>query len=164
MDKEGEIVVIEEGDPKWFEIVEYKGEQAKHYPYTGAYLSVKTGKILGNEGGRKDFDADAMSLLGRTKKREAIIDGLTKAAIEQGVGHVPTAMLSEIVRKRAEIAATNDGRAGNDAAKLILGLVDFIEDDAGEQGPALRLDMDKETAKNFIRAMIQRTEEEGEAE
>lgn len=160
-DEEKEIVeVIDPDSPKWFEIVDYKGEPAKHYPYTGAYISVKTGQIIGNEGGRKDFDAAALNAIGRSQRREAIIDGLTKAAIEQGVGVVPTAMLSEIVRKRAEVAATNDARAGNDAAKLIFQLADYIEDDSGEEGPALRLDMDKETARNFIKAMVEKVQEE----
>ena len=156
----GDLIVIEPGTPKWYEIVEYKGEDCKHYPYTGAYIWVKTGKIMGNQGGRVDFDAAALVAIGRRQRREAIIDGLTKAAIEQGVGVVPTAMLSEIIRKRAEVAATNDARAGNDAAKLIFQLADYIEDDSGAEGPALRLDMDKETARNFIKAMVERVQEE----
>lgn len=150
----GDLIVIDPKSPKWYEIVEYKGEDAKHYPYTGAFISVATGKILGNEGGRVDFDGSALATLHHTSRREAIIDGLTKAAIEGGFGVVPTAMLSEIVRKRAEVAATNSGRAGNDAAKLILQLADFIEDDSKEKGAALSLSMDGEIAREFVKGMI----------
>ena len=156
LDEEGNILEgPQPGDKKYFEIVEYKGEQCRHYTYTGAYISLESGKILGNEGGRVDWDGTAMVTLGHNSRREAILDGLAKAAVEHGLGVVPTAMLSEIVRKRAEVAIMNDGRAGNDAAKFVWGLVGYLESESGAKGPAVRIDLDKETAKKLVKALVE---------
>ena len=148
------IEVIEEGDPKWFEIVDYNGEKAKHYPYTGAYISVKTGRIMGNQGGRQDFDGSAMVTIAQTKKEEAILDALTMVAIERGFGAVPTATLVEIIKKRAEIAIDNEGRDGGEAAKLILALSDYTEEKSSSQGPAVRIDIYTEESKAIIKKLL----------
>ena len=149
-----QVEIIEPGDPKWFEIVDYNGEKAKHYPYTGAYISVKTGRIMGNQGGRQDFDGSAMVTIAQTKKREAILDALTMVAIERGFGAVPTATLVEIIKKRAEIAIDNEGRDGGEAAKLILALSDYTEEKSSSQGPAVRIDIYTEESKAIIKKLL----------
>ena len=154
LEEESEIQVIEPGDPKWFEIVDYKGEKAKHYPYTGAFISVKTGKIMGNQGGRQDFDGPAMDSLAKAKKKEAIIDALTIVAVERGFGMVPTATLAAIVKTRIEVALDNKSRAGNDAAKLILSLTDYIEEESGAEGPKVRIDIYSEESKAIIKKIL----------
>ena len=155
LDEKGNVLEgPQPGDKKYYEIVEYKGEQCRHYTYTGAYISLESGKICGNDTGRVDWDGTAMVTLGHNSRREAILDGLAKAAVEHGVGVVPTAMLSEIVRKRAKVAVENEGRAGNDAAKFVWGLVGYLESESGAKGPAVRIDLDEETAKTLMKALV----------
>ena len=150
----GDVEIIDPSDPKWFEIVDYKDEKAKFYPYTGAYISVATGKIMGNKGGKRDWDGSAMGSLGQQQKREAVLNAFTTVAIERGFGVIPAAALSKVVQRRLEVALDNEGRAGNDAAKFVVGLIGFAEDSRGETGPAMRIDLDKTAAKELLMAIV----------
>ena len=149
-----EVELIEEGDPRWFEIVDYKGEEAKFYPYTGAYQSVKTGKIIGNQGGRQDFDGSAMATIGHTNKREAILDALMEVGVERGWGALPGVVLARLVKKAVEIGLDDTGRTGTDNRKLVFGLVDYLEKESGSKGATVAVEVQTKDSKLRIRAIL----------
>ena len=146
-------------DPVKFEIVEYKGQEARFYPGSGAYMSVETGVILGNEGGNPLFKEPGYPAeLARKKAvlvREAIIKGLSDAATELNVGEVPTDMLAEIVKARAVTAASSSGKAGNDAARFIFSIVGATDDDGNQKTAAMEVKMSPEMAKYVMDKMIE---------
>ena len=153
-EKVTEIEIIEEGDPKWFEIVDYNGEEVKHYPYTGALQSVKTGKIVGNQGGRKGFDGSAMVAIAHANKKEAILDALTEIGVERGWGPLPGVVLARLVKKAIQIGLDDEGRTGTDNRKLVFGLVDYLEKEAGTKSPTLHIEVQTEESKTRIRAIL----------
>ncbi len=148
------VEVIQPDDPKWFEIVDYKGEKAKFYPYTGAYMSVKTGQVVGNQGGRKDFDGAAMVNIAHANKREAILDALTEVGVERGWGAVPGIVLARLVKKAVEIGLDDEGRTGTDNRKLVFGLVDYLEKEPGTKSATLGIEVQTEESKIRIRAIL----------
>jgi len=81
-------------------------------------------------------------------------------AIENGLMRVtdapnPSEAVAHIVSKRAEIAMTDNGRAGNDAAKIVLAAIDALPDRRHEQIQTQRHEytIDKETMR-IVEEMI----------
>jgi hypothetical protein len=143
-------------DTKRYEMVEWEGKPARHYPHTGAVMvqdEVGRWIIRGNTGGREDFDGAAMVAARELKKEEAIIRGLEQAAWELDL-RTATEMLSAIVGARARNAIEDEGRTGNADAKFIFSLISPGKEGDGE-GPALRIDMDKDTAKTLVDRLLE---------
>ena len=133
-----------------YEETTHEGKPARFYPKTGAVMQeTDDGRfiIVANRGGAENWDGKAMVALREIKKEEAIQRGLENAAIALDLRSADE-MLSKIVAFRANVAATSADRTGNNDAKFIFGLV---SQSLGEQegAPALRLDMDKETAQEL---------------
>ncbi len=151
-------VVEDTPAPVNYDTIEFEGAEARFYPQTGAIMVFSEEHnrwiIRANRGGRPDFDGKAMVAARELKKEQAIIDGLTKAALTLDMRFATTAtgMLSAIVSARAQNAVTDAGRTGNADAKFIFSIINQ-NDDGEEQGPALRVDMDADTAADFIAAM-----------
>ena len=168
--QESNIVVIDDllepVDPKKYEIIDHEGSEARFYPATGAIMvfSEEWNRwiIRANRGGRPDFDGAAMVQARELKKEKAILDGLENAA--EGLDmRGASAMLALIVESRAKNAVSDSGRTGNADAKFIFSLIG--ESSEGEQaGPAVRIDMDADTAEGFIKAMKEMMQTKMEAE
>lgn len=149
---ENEIVVV---DGENYAIIEYEGSEARFYPRTGAIMIFDAEKnswiIRANKGGRVDIDGKAMVLARELKKEEAIINGLEACGWEMDLRSA-SSVLSAIVAARAKNAIDDEGRTGNADAKFIFSLVGQGGEDSDE-GPSLRVDMDKNAAAEFIQAM-----------
>ena len=139
-----------------YEIIDWNGQEARFYQSTGAIMvfSEENNRwiIRANRGGRPDFDGAAMVVARELKKEKAIVEGLEKAG-----GHLDlrgaTAVLSAIVAARAKNAIEDEGRTGNADAKFIFSLVSENRE-TGEQGPAVRIDMDKDSAEALIARLL----------
>ena len=140
-----------------YEIIEWNGDEARFYPSTGAIMvfSEENNRwiIRANRGGRKDFDGKAMVAARELKKEKAIVEGLEAAGYHYDKRSA-TAMLSKIVEARAKNAVEDEGRTGNADAKFIFSLVSENRD-SGEEGPSLRIDMDKESAEILISRLLE---------
>ena len=155
-EKENENTEIEVISEKNYEIIDWNGQEARFYEATGAIMvfSEENNRwiIRANRGGRPDFDGAAMVVARELKKEKAIVEGLEKAG-----GHLDlrgaTAVLSAIVAARAKNAIEDDGRTGNADAKFIFSLVSENRE-TGEQGPAVRIDMDKDSAEALIARLL----------
>jgi len=150
---ENNVTVI---DTKRYEMIEWQGKPARHYLHTGAVMvEDEFGRwiIRGNLGGREDFDGAAMVAIRELKKEEAIINGLQNAAWELDLRSA-TDMLSKIVEARARNAVEDEGRTGNADAKFIFSLIHTDNERDGER-PALRIDMDEDTAKSLIDRLLE---------
>jgi hypothetical protein len=147
----GEIVE----DPK-FDWIIWEDQEAKYYPRSGAIMVFDKEKnrwiIRANRGGRSDWDPVAMVEARELKKKEAIFEGLQNAAFEMDLRSASD-VLSAVVAARAKNAVEDEGRTGNADAKFIFSLVGAGEDAEGE-GPAVRIDMDKDTAKELVQRLI----------
>ena len=152
-DKNTEIVVVEE---QKYEIIDWNGEEARFYPQTGAIMvfseEYNRWIIRANRGGRPDWDGKAMVVARELKKEKAIVEGLEKAGGQLDLRSA-TAVLSAIVAARAENAVNDEGRTGNADAKFIFSLVSENRE-TGEEGPAIRIDMDKESAEALITRLL----------
>ena len=148
-----EIVVIEE---QKHEIIDWNGEEARFYPSTGAIMvfseEFNRWIIRANRGGRPDWDGKAMVIARELKKEKAIVEGLEKAGAKLDLRGA-TAVLSAIVAARAQNAVDDEGRTGNADAKFIFSLVSENRD-TGEAGPAVRIDMDKDSAEQLITRLL----------
>lgn len=153
-EEKSEITVIE---PKKYEIIDWNGEEARFYPSTGAIMvfSERYNRwiIRANRGGRQDWDGKAMAEARVLKKEKAIVEGLEKAGWELDL-RTATAVLSAIVAARAKNAIEDEGRTGNADAKFIFSLVSEGGEDEGGR-PALRIDMDKETAEELVKRLVE---------
>ena len=165
-----ELTEIQPGHPdfdnKRFEIVDYKGSEARFYPATGAIMVFSEQHnrwiIRANRGGRPDFDGVAMVVARELKREQAIINGLQNAADGFDM-RTASDMLARIVEARAKNAVSDEGRTGNADAKFIFSLIG--ENSEGEQeGPSLRVDMDADTAAGFIEALKEMMDRKEEAE
>ena len=141
-----------------YEIIEYEGKEARHYPQSGAIFDSETGKIVGNTGGRPGM-ADGIGREIANKRwgdvRAAIIAGLADAATELNIGRVPQDMLAEIVKARAITAASSSGKAGNDAARFIFTVVGTLEDGGERKSAAMEIKMSEQMAQYIMDKMIQ---------
>ena len=151
--KKDEIVVITDVN---YEIIDWNGDEARFYPSTGAIMvfseEYNRWIIRANRGGRPDWDGKAMVVARELKKEKAIVEGLEKAGGALDLRGA-TAVLSAIVAARAENAISDDGRDGNADAKFIFSLVSENRE-TGEQGPAVRIDMDKDSAEKLITRLL----------
>lgn len=96
------------------------------------------------------------SALYKQKRKEKILQ-----AIEKGVMKVTDApdeyeAISRIVQRRAVVAMSDDGRAGNDAAKIVLSALDALQDKQQETIQTQRhvYEIDPETMA-IIEQMVQ---------
>ena len=139
-----------------YEITEWNGEEARFYPATGAIMVFSEEHnrwiIRANRGGRPDWDGAEMVAARELKKEKAIVEGLEKAGGALDLRGA-TAVLSAIVEARAKNAIEDEGRTGNADAKFIFSLVSENRE-TGEEGPAVRIDMDKEAAEQLIKRLI----------
>ena len=151
--KNTEIEVLE---PKKYEIIDWNGEEARYYRSTGAIMvfseEFNRWIIRANRGGRVGFDGKAMVEARELKKEKAVLDGLEKAGATVDLRSA-TAVLSAIVAARAENAIADPGRTGNADAKFIFSLVSENRE-TGEEGPAIRIDMDKESAAALVARLL----------
>ena len=93
-----------------------------------------------------------MVLARELKKEKAIVEGLEAAGFVLDL-RSSTAVLSAIVAARAKNAIEDKGRTGNADAKFVFSLVSQnIE--TGEDGPAVRIDMDKDSAEKLITRLL----------
>ena len=139
-----------------YEIIDWNGEEARFYPSTGAVMVFSKEHnrwiIRANRGGRPDFDGKAMVAARELKKEKAIVEGLEAAGYALDLRSA-TAVLSAIVAARAKNAIDDEGRTGNADAKFIFSLVSENRE-TGESGPAVRIDMDKESAEALITRLL----------
>lgn len=147
---EGEIVEVN------YEMTTWNGQEARFYPQTGAVMVFDEEKnrwiIRANRGGRPDWDAREMVAARELLKEKAIVEGLEAAGYAMDLRSA-TSVLSAIVAARAKNAIDDEGRTGNADAKFIFSLVS--EDrETGESGPAVRIDMDKESAETLISRLL----------
>jgi hypothetical protein len=143
--------IIEKEDPKRFEMMEWQGQPARHYPATGAIMvqdDVGRWIIRGNTGGAPDWDAKTMVAQRELRKQEAIYEGLEKVAFEMDLRSAVD-VLATIVAARARNAISDEGRTGNSDAKFVFSLLGNGEGD-NEEKPSLRIDMDRDTAKALV--------------
>jgi hypothetical protein len=141
---------FEEGHPKFFEYKEWDGELCKHYPYTGVYISLVTGQIVANVGGREDFDGSALATKRHADRRAAIAKGLAEAAQEEGIGSTPTDMLAEVVKSQAK-QALEQTRDGTGAAKFVWGIVGFDEEQKSSGSAAtVTVELDADSVANIL--------------
>ena len=141
---------------KKYEIIDWNGQEARFYQSTGAIFVYDDSKnrwiIRANRGGRPDWDGAKMVEARELKKEKAIIDGLEATGWELDL-RTATSVLSAIVAARAKNAIEDEGRTGNADAKFIFSLIGVGE--GKEEGPALRIDMDKDTAKELVERLIE---------
>ena len=151
-----EIITILDEESTNYEIIDWNGEEARFYQSTGAIMVFSEEHnrwiIRANRGGRPDFDAKAMVVARELKKEKAIVEGLEKAGGTLDLRSA-TAVLGAIVAARAENAISDKGRTGNADAKFIFSLVSENRD-TGEQGPSVRIDMDKDSAEALITRLL----------
>ena len=141
-----------------YEVIEHEGRESKYYPQSGAIFDAETGKIVANTGGRPgmaDGIGSEIAIKRWTNVREAIIRGLSDAATELNVGHVPTDMLAEVVKARALTAASSSGKAGNDAARFIFSIIGTFDEDGAQKTAAMEVKMSPEMAKYVMDKMIE---------
>jgi hypothetical protein len=154
--KTSEITVIEPQKGANYEIIDWNGEEARYYERSGAIMVFDDERnswiIRANRGGRSDFDATEMIKARELKKEKAILDGLEAAAYALDL-RTASAVLSAVVAARAKNAIEDEGRTGNADAKFIFSLVSK-NGETGEQGPAVRIDMDENSAKELINRLL----------
>ncbi len=141
-----------------YDIIEYDGKEARHYPGSGAIIDMETGQIVANTGGRPGMSEGVGSEMVNKRwgdVRAAIIAGLADAATELHIGRVPQDMLAEIVKARAITAASSSGKAGNDAARFIFTIVGTLEDGKERSSAAMEIRMSDDMAKFVLDKMIQ---------
>ena len=156
-------------EPQKYDIIEYEGAPARFYPATGAIFVFSEEHnrwiIRANRGGRPGFDGAEMVKARELKKREAIINGLEEAAEDLDLRFTKGAsgVLSAIVAARAKNAVEDDGRTGNADAKFIFSIIS--QDGEGDEiQPALRVDMDADTARDFIQKVKELMEKSNAAD
>jgi len=152
MDELLEKCYLEETDPKYFMWVEYKGEMCKYYPYTGAYYGIESKHIIGNDGGRVDFDGSALATKRHADRRAAIARGLAEAAQEEGIGSTPTDMLAEVVKAQAK-QALEQTRDGTGAAKFVWGLVGIDEDKKTHAAATVTVELDADSVAEILKKL-----------
>ena len=98
------------GTPQKFEIVEHEGKQVRRYP--DGTLRGEHGHIVGQSRER------AIQLRQRRNEQGTEV---ARRAIRKYTGSETTAEgIEKLVGKRIEVAMTDSGRAGNDAARQVL--------------------------------------------
>jgi hypothetical protein len=103
---------------KPFEVIEYEGQEARRYP-NGIIRSPK-GYIL-----HLPSDvARERERIRRAKGEERAQEGIMLATQSES----PEEAVMKIVRARTHIAMNDKGRAGNDAAKLVLTAAGFLNE------------------------------------
>jgi hypothetical protein len=103
---------------KKYEVIVYEGEEARRYP-NGVIRHPKTGNImyLPPEVGRAMHQQRRDQ--GRIIAGEAIKKATNSETAEEGV--------AKVIAKRTEIALTDNGRAGNDAARWVVNVAGFAD-------------------------------------
>jgi hypothetical protein len=145
---------VDEDNTKYFEYREWKGEMCRYYPFAGTYISVEDGKIRANDGGPKNFDGKALAEKRWADRRQAIVDGLSQAAQQEGIGSTPTDMLAEIVKAQA-IQATEQTRDGTGAAKFVMGLMEVDQQGKKTDGPAVVVEISAEGVKAILEKLAE---------
>ena len=62
------------------------------------------------------------------RRKERILEAIEQKLIDVTRTNVPAEAIAHIVGKRAEIAMTDEGKAGNDAARIVLQAVDAYQE------------------------------------
>jgi hypothetical protein len=142
----------EEGHTKYFSYRKHEGELCKYYPYTGVYISLVTGQIVANIGGREDFDGSALATKRHADRRAAIAKGLAEAAQEEGIGSTPTDMLAQVVKAQAK-QALEQTRDGTGAAKFVWGLVGVEEDKKAGAAATVTVELDADSVASILQKL-----------
>jgi len=115
-----------------YEIVQHNGRQARLYP---------NGDIRDDNGRVLQLGDDRLQVHAITSENARQYHQMRKEkilkAVESGVMRVtnapdPYAAISRIVERRAEVAMSDNTRAGNDAARIVLQALDALQDKAQE--------------------------------
>lgn len=97
------------GTEKKFEVIEYQGKPARLYP--NGTIRGKHGHIVGQSSERGSDLRKRRNQQGTETAREAIRRATKSETFDEG--------FAKIVSKRVEVAMTDTGRAGNDAARWL---------------------------------------------
>ena len=100
-----------------FEVIEYQGQEARRYP-NGVIRSPK-GYILSVPSRVAQEMARQRYIIGEEKAREGIKLATMSETPEEGV--------MKIIRAKTIVAMTDNGRAGNEAARLVLTQAGYMD-------------------------------------
>lgn len=145
-----------EGNAKEYEIIEFRGQSARRYP-DGCIRNEK-GQLLvfpPHLEGKNITSPERASELGRRRRErylEAIEAGLKDA--QPGLD-TPEEAVRRIIAKRARVAMTDEGRSGNDAAKLVFEAADILAEKKQQVVQVQKHEyvMDEET-RNVLETLI----------
>ena len=107
-----------------YEIVEYEGKSVRKYPdgslrdEEGLFIRPSSSLAITSE------RAKELATIRWAKARQSAIDAIKQ---ETGVENEWDGVKA-ILRKRVQVALTDSGRAGNDAAKMVLQAADVLRD------------------------------------
>lgn len=144
-----------------YEIIEFNGKPARKYP-DGAIRNEK-GQLMQfppSLEGKNIQNSEQASALAKRRKQlylEAIEQGLQDAAPGYGTPHEA---VRHIIKKRAQVAMSDEGRAGNDAARLVLEAADALQDKKQENVQVQRMEytIDEETRALIMEIAHQKRE------
>lgn len=95
---------------KKYEIVEHEGQMVRKYP--DGSLRKNNGAIVRISAERSELMRRGRKIKGMIQAGKAIQEATDSETVEEGV--------KKILKARVEVAVNDRGRAGNDAAKLVL--------------------------------------------
>lgn len=93
----------------------------------------------------------------RQARKERILEAVEKGLTDVTRTRLPEEAISAIVKKRAKIALTDNGKAGNDAARIVLQVIDAYQNKGEETTHTTRHEyaLDDET-KALLETMLER--------
>lgn len=143
-----------DGTTQKFEIVEFEGKQVRKYP---------DGSLRNDHGAIVKISPERGRLMQQRRKITGLVEA-GKAIQEATESETPEEGVRKILKKRVEVALTDNGRAGNDAAKLVLLASGHLTNErkvdvSGEVQHRAMPELDPETLEALMRIVERRRQE-----
>ena len=155
-----ETTAIAEETPK-YEIIEFKGQPARLYHKDGSIRDEKGHVLKKPDYIMKYSITSELSKEYRSRRKELMLQAVEDGVIKATKAADPYAAMSRIIQRRAEVAMKDDGRAGNEAAKIVMEALDAYQDKKSENVNVQRNEyvIDEATQNMLLDIMSNRQED-----
>lgn len=148
-----------------YELLETLPDGTERRRYPNGSIRDQNGRMLERPDYLPVITSDTAYLLHR-KRKEKYLQAIEAAVTHVTSANTPAEAAGYIVAKRAKVAMSDDGRAGNEAAKIVLAAMDALQDKRQETTHTERREytVDAETLRIVERMAAMRSGEDIDAE
>lgn len=118
---------------KKYEIIEVREDGTEVRQYEDGALRNQYGHLLERHPNAGPIITQETARQMRDLRKQKILDEIEKGVMDVTKANTPASAIGALVARRAKVAMEDDGRNGNEAAKIVLNAIDAYQDKMREE-------------------------------